>query len=261
MRNRITLLIASVCCLQSIVSLAPAWALQPGEHIEMEQHADRFGTVKVFFDNQSLKVVLKSAVVKGKRQDLMIMSKAPIWNICIYNDERKLKYRCPPSSIAEESQLDYGHLQPIIVKPWAESNTVYMGQPAKLIVGKAKDPVVNKGESFLPGSFKSEPSNVKIEKLEYTVLQEHLPAGLSHVVQALYNVPNEDRYPLSFVQVTNRGSDKLMITTSVCKKPGSVVLPAEPNYKMAENLLQVKYGKQEDNIKDIGLQLLDGGSR
>jgi hypothetical protein len=244
-----------------VVSLAPCWALKPGEHIELEQRADRFGSAKIFFDNQSLKILLKTAADNGHRQDLTITSKAPNWHVRIFNNQLKLKYSESVFGIAEESQLNYGHMPPVILKPCVESNASYMGQPARVIVGKPKDPNVDKGESFLPGSLGNEVPAIKIERLEYAVLQERVPPGLCHVVQAFLNVPKEDRYPLNFVQVTTRGSDKLMTTISVCKKPGNVVLPAEPNYKTVDNLLQVKYGMQQDNIKDIGLQLLDGGSR
>jgi hypothetical protein len=247
--------------LLATVSLAPCWALKPGEHIEMEQRADRFGVAKIFFDNQSLKIVLKTAAVNGHRQDLIIMSESPNWHVCIVNDQLKLKYNESVYGIADENQLTYGHLPPTILKPCVESDTSFMGQPAKLLVGQPKNPNVNKGETFLPGSTDSQTPAVKIQRLEYTVLQERVPPGLSHVIEAFFNVPMEDRYPLNFVQVTSRGSDKLMTTISVCKKPGTVVLPAEPNYKEAENLVQVKYGMQQDNIKDIGLQLLGGGSR
>jgi len=251
---------ALVCSLLPAVALPPCWGLKSGEHIEVEQQAQRFGSVKVFFDNRSLKMVFKSAV-NGHHQDLLLISKAPTWGVCIFNNQLKLKYSSSVDGIADESQLDFGHLQPIMLKPCAERDTVFMRQQAKLLLGKPKDANVNKGENFLPGGLNNQSAPVKIEKLEYTLLQEHIPAGLSHVVQALYNVPKEDRYPLSFVQVTARGTDKLMTTSSVCKKPGNVVLPAEPNYRTCDNLLEVKYGKQQDSVKDIGLQLLDGGSR
>jgi hypothetical protein len=225
-------------------------------HFELVQKSQAVDTVIASISEKALRVYSPS-------RGFVLVSKAPSWGICIYNDRMRQKY------ITDEQHFRFGGaLQrslmsdaiPSLKPPIKETSSTVHGVPVK-ILDAATDHDTH--VVLADGIFRSSQMNDKpviADRYSYMLWKQTVPRQISRILEDLYRAPREDCLPLSLTLFYTDGTFSRCLTTlSIKEVPGSIVADEPGSYTRIDGPASLVFGANKKDIEDIfGKQIWDG---
>jgi len=217
-----------------VLNVAPACALPPGKHYEVLQLNDNIKRVQ--FDAKSLRIACLNGVV--------IVSRAPDWNVCMFNTSSRRMYRTTEKYFRDRWVSFPASAMPVL--PPASERRLKLSSLNEFKVVTMTCPVnvelpMAATEIFFASDKTRAKKSTFIDQYVYSVCEGDFPPQVCHILQDLYRVPVDDRFPLHFLRhikdskifrmglrtnsfkiVDGKVDAKEPVAYQVCKDPESV---------------------------------------
>jgi hypothetical protein len=180
--------------LSALLLAVPAFADQPGW--VLTQRSSNFGDQYVYVSPEGLKLV-------SPKQQCNIVTAAPDWNVCFYNDRTKMFYSTSFSQwMAELDRKMAGRGQDMSERKWNK------GAVADVAGIRATEYVMNGG--YLKATAKK--STIRHANC-WISEQITIPPQISQMLAKVYGLPDTRTFPLKVSYVNTNGSLNTMLDT------------------------------------------------